>query len=185
MLRGLTAGDVPQSRVVGRCPGDDWAELVAEAVVATAASGRGALVVRPRPPRRDRVDGALTDRLGEGRHVALRADSGPAKRYRAFLAVGRGAVRIVVGTRAAAFAPVHDLGLVAIWDDGDDLHDEPRAPYPHAREVLLMRAQDTGCARPACRRMRAVSRPSTSCAPVGPPRWWPRATSYASGSRSR
>jgi primosomal protein N' (replication factor Y) len=35
---------------------------------------------------------------------------------------------------------------VAIWDDGDDLHDEPRAPYPHAREVLLMRAQETGCA---------------------------------------
>ena len=34
---------------------------------------------------------------------------------------------------------------MAIWDDGDDLHDEPRAPYPHAREVLLMRAQETGC----------------------------------------
>jgi primosomal protein N' (replication factor Y) len=33
------------------------------------------------------------------------------------------------------------LGLVAIWDDGDDLHAEPRAPYPHALQVLLMRAQ--------------------------------------------
>ena len=30
---------------------------------------------------------------------------------------------------------------MAIWDDGDDLHAEPRAPYPHAREVLLTRAQ--------------------------------------------
>ena len=39
------------------------------------------------------------------------------------------------------FAPVTDLGLVVIWDDGDDLHSEPRAPYPHAREVLLTRAQ--------------------------------------------
>jgi primosomal protein N' (replication factor Y) len=38
------------------------------------------------------------------------------------------------------FAPVHDLGLVVIWDDGDDLHAEPRAPYPHAREVLALRA---------------------------------------------
>src|SRR6185295_19003578 len=45
------------------------------------------------------------------------------------------------GTRAAAFAPVADLGLVAIWDDGDDLHAEPRAPYPHALQVLLTRAQ--------------------------------------------
>jgi primosomal protein N' (replication factor Y) len=78
--------------------------------------------------------------------VVLTAEAGPAKRYRAFLAVARGAVRVVIGTRAAAFAPVHDLGLVAIWDDGDDLHAEPRAPYPHVREVLLMRAQGCGAA---------------------------------------
>ena len=44
------------------------------------------------------------------------------------------------------FAPVDRLGLVAIWDDGDDLHAEPRAPYPHAREVLLTRAQLAGAA---------------------------------------
>ena len=50
------------------------------------------------------------------------------------------------GTRAAAFAPVRDLGLVAWWDDGDDLHDEPRAPYPHVREVLLERARLEGAA---------------------------------------
>jgi primosomal protein N' (replication factor Y) len=127
-------------------PGDDWADLLAEAVVATASAGRGALVCVPDHRDVDRLDAALTDRLGQGRHVVLAADSGPAKRYRAFLAISRGAVRIVIGTRAAAFAPVQDLGLVAIWDDGDDLHDEPRAPYPHAREVLLMRSQETGCA---------------------------------------
>jgi primosomal protein N' (replication factor Y) len=39
----------------------------------------------------------------------------------------------VVGTRAAAFAPVHDLGLVAIWDDGDDLHAEPARRTPRPR----------------------------------------------------
>ncbi len=77
---------------------------------------------------------------GPGSHVVLTADLGPAARYRSFLAVSRGQVDIVVGTRAAAFAPVHRLGLVALWDDGDDLYAEPRAPYPHCREVLVMRA---------------------------------------------
>ncbi len=144
-LGGLTTGESPHA-VWTVVPGDDWAELLAEAVVTTAASGRGALVCVPDYRDVDRLDAALTRRLGEGRHVVLAADSGPAQRYRAFLAISRGAVRIVIGTRAAAFAPVRDLGLVAIWDDGDDLHDEPRAPYPHAREVLLMRAQETGCA---------------------------------------
>ena len=127
-------------------PGDDWAEVLAEAVVATAAGGRGALVCVPDHRDLDRLDRALVRRLGPGCHVRLSADPGPAKRYRAFLALSRGHVRIAIGTRAAAFAPVRDLGLVAIWDDGDDLHDEPRAPYPHAREVLLMRAQERGCA---------------------------------------
>ena len=100
------------------------------------------------PDRRDvdRVSDALTAVLGEGHHVVLTADSGPAARYRDFLAVLRGSRRIVVGTRAASFAPVRDLGLVAIWDDGDDLHAEPRAPYPHTRETLLLRAEAEGTA---------------------------------------
>jgi primosomal protein N' (replication factor Y) len=33
---------------------------------------------------------------------------------------------------------------VVVWDDGDDLHAEPRAPYPHVREVLALRAHLTG-----------------------------------------
>jgi primosomal protein N' (replication factor Y) (superfamily II helicase) len=47
---------------------------------------------------------------------------------------------VVAGTRSAMFAPVANLGLVVLWDEGDDLHAEPRAPYPHAREVLTTRA---------------------------------------------
>jgi primosomal protein N' (replication factor Y) len=144
-LEALGRGE-PARAVWLAAPGDDWAALLAEAVVATAASGRGALVCLPDRRDVDRLDRALGDRLGAGAHVVLTADAGPAKRYAAFLAVSRGAARIVIGTRAAAFAPVRDLGLVAIWDDGDDLHAEPRAPYPHAREVLLLRAQLTGSA---------------------------------------
>ncbi|MEJ7635668.1 hypothetical protein [Aeromicrobium sp.] len=78
--------------------------------------------------------------------MSLTASQPPAERYRSFLAASRGEVQVVLGTRAAAFAPIADLGLVAMWDDGDDLFAEPRSPYPHAREVLLVRAaaQDTG-----------------------------------------
>ncbi len=121
-------------------PGEDWPRLLAQAAAVTLEGGRGSVLCVP--DRRDvaRLDHALTDVLGAGHHVVLTAGAGPARRYREFLAVARGTRRIVVGTRAAAFAPVHDLGLVAIWDDGDDLHAEPRAPYPHVREVLLTRA---------------------------------------------
>ena len=122
-----------------RCPADrgpaEWA----------GRRGRGGR--RPRRPGRDArrqgrgPRGRRARRAGRrGRHVVLTADLGPAERYRRWLRVRRGQVRAVVGTRAAMFAPVRDLGLVVVWDDGDDLHAEPRAPYPHAREVLALRA---------------------------------------------
>lgn len=142
LLEALGRGE-PARAVWTAAPGDDWPVLLAEAVVATRRAGRGALVCLPDRRDVDRLDAALQQRLGPGAHVVLTADAGPAKRYAAFLAVSRGAARVVIGTRAAAFAPVRDLGLVAIWDDGDNLYAEPRAPYPHAREVLLIRAQQT------------------------------------------
>ncbi|HEX3932078.1 MAG TPA: primosomal protein N' [Nocardioides sp.] len=138
-LSHLAGGGSPRA-VWSALPGEAWPRLLAAAAALTLAGGRGSLLVVP--DRRDvaRLDSALRELLGTGHHVVLTAGAGPARRYREFLAVSRGTRRIVVGTRAAAFAPVHDLGLVAIWDDGDDLHAEPRAPYPHAREVLLSRA---------------------------------------------
>ncbi|MGW0119184.1 primosomal protein N' [Streptomyces sp. NPDC003327] len=144
-LDSLARGGAPRA-VWNALPGPYWAEEIARAVAATLASGRGALVVVPDGRAAGRVDAALTAVLGEGRHALLTAEAGPEKRYGQWLAVRRGAVRAVVGTRAAMFAPVRDLGLAVIWDDGDGSHSEPHAPQPHAREVLLLRAAHDRCA---------------------------------------
>ncbi len=127
-------------------PGPTWPDEVARLVVTALAGDRGALVVLPDHRDVDRVDAALTALLGPGQHVVLSADAGPAERYRRWLRVRRGQVRAVLGTRAAMFAPVHDLGLAVVWDDGDDLHAEPRAPYPHVRSVLALRSTGEGAA---------------------------------------
>lgn len=142
LLRALAEGR-PARAVWSALPGEDWADRYADAVAATVAGGRGAVVVVADGRDLDRLDAALTAVLGPGRHVRLTAADGPARRYRAFLTARRGEAPVVIGTRAAMFAPVERLGLVAVWDDGDDLHAEPRAPYPHAREVLLTRAHLT------------------------------------------
>jgi primosomal protein N' (replication factor Y) len=112
--------------------------VVARAAASSASAGRGAVIVVPDTRDLARVGEALSA-LKAG-HVTLTADLGPAERYRRWLAGLRGETLIVAGTRAAMFAPVRDLGLVVLWDDGDDLHTDPRAPYPNAREVLALRA---------------------------------------------
>lgn len=150
-LSHLSAGGSPRAAWVALPgpAGERWPDAIAEAVAATLVGGRGALVVVPDARDVDRVCAALAE-VGipawepgqpDSSHVRLMADEGPSRRYRAFLAVLRGLARVVVGTRAAAFAPVRDLGLAVCWDDGDDLHAEPRAPYPHVREVLALRAE--------------------------------------------
>ncbi|TWP34898.1 primosome assembly protein PriA [Leekyejoonella antrihumi] len=126
--------------------GQDWPVALAQLAAATRAAGRGALLVMPDQRDTDRVAAALTELLGADHFVRLTASQGPQARYTSWLKVLRGQVRCVVGTRAAAFAPVHDLGLVAWWDDGDDLLAEPRAPYPHVREVLRLRAEQEDAA---------------------------------------
>jgi primosomal protein N' (replication factor Y) len=150
-LAGLAEGR-PVRAAWSALPGPEWPTEIAVAATAaaaatpatTAAAGRGVLIVVPDARDLDRVDAALTETGLD--HVCLTADLGPAERYRRWLAVRRGLVRVVAGTRAAMFAPVAGLGLVVLWDDGDDLHAEPRAPYPNAREVLALRAHRTGAA---------------------------------------
>lgn len=148
-LARLAAGESPAASwlaLPSASPEEDWPAALAAAAAATLAGGRGSVLVVPDHRDVTRVDAALTAVLGPGRHVRLTADQGPQARYTAWLKVLRGHVSVVVGTRAAAFAPVRDLGLVAWWDDGDDLLDEPRAPYPHVRDVLLTRARVEGSA---------------------------------------
>ncbi|GAB2771538.1 primosomal protein N' [Terrabacter koreensis] len=148
-LRRLADGEGPAAAwgaLPGRSGDADWPAALAVAAATALSAGRGALVVVPDHRDVDRLDAALTALLGKGRHVRLTADQGPQARYTAWLKVLRGHVKVVIGTRAAAFAPVHDLGLVACWDDGDDLLAEPRAPYHHVGVVLTLRAAATGAA---------------------------------------
>ncbi len=127
-------------------PAADWPAALADAALTAAAAGRGAVLVVPDHRDVARVEAALKAVPDGPAYVRLTADQGPQARWTAWLKALRGHVRIVVGTRAAAFAPVRDLGLVAWWDDGDDLLEEPRAPYPHVRDVLLARAREAGAA---------------------------------------
>ncbi len=144
-LAALRDGRAPRA-VWTALPGSDWADAIAVAAAAVLDAGQATVIVVPDGRDVTAVDTALGGQLGVGAHVALTAGLGPAERYRRWLAVLRGDVRVVVGTRAAMFAPVRELGLVVLWDDGYDVHSDPHAPYPHARTVVAMRAHRCGAA---------------------------------------
>lgn len=143
-LSALRRGSGPRA-VWQAMPGEQWPRRLAELAATTVASGRSVIVMVPDQRDLDRVVADCAALVGDS-VVGLSAGLGPAARYRRWLAVLRGSARVVVGTRSAVFAPARELGLIVVWDDGDDTYAEPRAPYPHAREVAMLRAHETGAA---------------------------------------
>ncbi|TWP46713.1 primosomal protein N' [Lentzea tibetensis] len=142
-LEALRTGR-PAHAVWQALPAEDWPARLAEVAAVVASTGKGVVIVVPDHRDLARL-GAACAALIDG-VVTLSADLGPSERYKRWLAVRRGVSRVVIGTRATAFAPVHDPGLLVVWDDGDDLHTEQRSPYPNVRDVLALRAHSSGAA---------------------------------------
>lgn len=126
-------------------PGRDWATALAALADSIRRRGLQVLLIVPDQRDVDRLTAACRDAVGggaSGRDLVadLSAGVGPSARYRRWLRAIRGHARIVVGTRSAVFAPLPELGLIIVHDDGDDSFVEPRAPYPHTRDVATQRS---------------------------------------------
>lgn len=123
-----------------------WAVLLAAAATRTLASGRSAVIAVPDHRDRAQLEAALGGRIPDEAFVRDDAkQSGPA-RYAAFLRTLSEAPCVVIGNRSTVYAPVADLGLIALWDDGDPLLAEPLSPGVHARDAALLRQELDGSA---------------------------------------
>ena len=126
-------------------PGDDWAHALAALAAKVALGGGGVLLVAPDQKTIDILEAALREILGAKQITVLSNSMGPQARYRRYLSALVGQARVVIGTRSAAFAPVKDLQLAVILDDGNDNLVDNLKPYVHAREVLTTRSAFEGC----------------------------------------
>jgi primosomal protein N' (replication factor Y) (superfamily II helicase) len=123
-----------------------WAELLAAAAIRALASGRSAILAVPDYRDQSQLLAALAAHVPDAAVVVDDARQPNAQRYRAFLRMLADAPCIVVGKRSVVYAPVAAPGLVALWDDGDPLYEEPLAPYVHARDAALVRQELDGTA---------------------------------------
>ncbi len=69
----------------------------------------------------------------------------PRERRRAWLAISRGDVKVVVGARSACLLPFKDLRLAVLDEEQDEsFKQDSNSPFYHAREVALERAKAFG-----------------------------------------
>ena len=119
-------------------PGEDAFALMANWVASRALLG-GVLVIAPEA-REVRL---LEEKLqNSGLDFSL-LDSTLSRsdRYRNYLKVASGEVSIVIGSRSAIFAPIHNLRTIIIYREGAQSHYELRSPGWNTRDVALMRSR--------------------------------------------
>ncbi|PZO57709.1 MAG: hypothetical protein DI639_12820 [Leifsonia xyli] len=122
-----------------------WAATLAQAAAHTLAAEQSAVIAVP--DFRDVIDleRALLAVLPPERVVRFDAKQTNGQRAKALLQARTHPV-VAIGNRTAVYAPATDLGLIAMWDDGDASFIEQRAPYVHTRDVALVRAAQSGAA---------------------------------------
>jgi len=123
-------------------PGSGKTEVYVRAIRSVIAGGRQAILLVPEIALATQIAERLARRF---ERVAVLHSRQPARRRAATLrAVAEGAVDLVIGTRSAVFAPLGRLGLIVVDEEQESSLKNLAAPYYHARDVAIKRAQLEG-----------------------------------------
>ena len=120
----------------------DWAVLIATEAIKRFSNGLSCILIAPEKADIDCLESALGALGFKDALIMMRPGSKKSTRYQNFHLIKDSQAVIVVGTRSAIYAPVQNLGLVALHDDLDDSLRDQGSPFTHSRELALMRATD-------------------------------------------
>lgn len=130
----------PVERVLWRLkPGEDPLERYADLIAGELTAGRGVILAVPEVREGSRVLGELAGRFPDDAAV-VHSGVDPAERSKALWEVASGRRRLVLGGRAALFAPAFTLGAIVLHQEHDPSFKEQQSPYYDARVVAEVRA---------------------------------------------
>ncbi len=122
------------------------ATTIATLAATVLAQGRSVVIAVPDWRDGELVERSLLEYLHPDHLVRLRSDQTPSEKYLSYLRCLEGRPVVVVGQRHAIYQPVSHLGLLVVLSESDDSHREQLAPYPHTRDIALIRAEQSGAA---------------------------------------
>lgn len=125
--------------------GPIWVQQLISRAIASLELGESTILVVPDYRDQAVLLAELALKIDADNVVDYTSQQTNSLRYSAFLRCLNPESAIVVGSRAALYAPVSNLGEIIIWDDGDGNLQEPTSPYTNARDVALIRQSQTKC----------------------------------------
>jgi primosomal protein N' (replication factor Y) len=142
--RAIDARD-PTPALLEGVTGSGKTAIYAEAIAASLASGRPALLLVPEialaTPITDRLRAELPVRI-----AVLHSGLGEGERADEWRRIRAGDADLVVGTRTALLAPLADVGLVVVDEEHEAAYKSDRTPRFQARDAAIELARLAGAA---------------------------------------
>ncbi len=146
VLEALSDGHTPAGParlLLQGVTGSGKTEVYLQAVAATLAAGRGAIVLVPEIGLTPQVLGRFRARLGDVVAV-MHSGLSLGERSDEWRRLRSGEARVCVGPRSAVFAPIEDIGLIVVDEEHDSSYKHEGDPRYDARAVAERRARDHG-----------------------------------------
>ena len=123
----------------------DWIVKLLDVAYEAISSGLSAILLVPDYRDQKLLRDAIASTDLKDHYLDFSSDQTGSKRYEASLSCLTEGTHLVVGSRSALFAPLQNLGVIAIYDDGDSSFQDQQSPYAHARDIALIRQVIDGC----------------------------------------
>lgn len=138
-LERLRQKGTPQCALLYGVTGSGKTQVYIQLIHHALADGKTALVLVPEIALTPQVLALFTAQFGDEIAV-LHSMLSSGERYDEWKRVRAGKARVVVGTRSAIFAPLHDLGLIILDEEQEGSYKSENTPRYHAREIAKYRA---------------------------------------------
>ena len=142
-LDALAQSGKPAAALLYGVTGSGKTQVYIRLIQASLERGKGAMVLVPEIALTPQLLRIFSAHFGDGiavLHSSLRAG----ERYDEWKRVRSGQAKVVIGTRSAVFAPIHDLGIVILDEEQEGSYHSEQVPKYHARDVAKYRCAQHG-----------------------------------------
>ena len=122
--------------------GSGKTEVYIRAAEQALEMGRGVIILVPEISLTGQITERFLAAFGRDSVAILHSRLSSGERYDQWKLIRSGEVRIVIGARSAAFAPVEKLGLVVVDEEHEATYKSDFTPKYDTTEVALKRLQD-------------------------------------------
>ncbi len=137
-IKTLIESNQPSAALLFGVTGSGKTSVIISAIDKTLESGKGVIMLLPEIALTPQTLKIFGTRYGD-RVALIHSGLSAGERYENYMRIHSGECDLVVGTRSAVFAPVHDLGLIVIDEEHESTYKSDTSPKYHARDIARFR----------------------------------------------